>query len=613
MDRNQIAGMVVMLILMTVYFQFFAPETPEPIAEQTTEQANITSVATTQNVVTTNTSGIVAQIDDSLVNQMQKEKFGIFAPFANGVEEELALENEDFKLVFSNKGGLVKSVVLKDYLTFDKQPLLLLDENSSRMNFFLTSNYKPVNISELYYTTDVKKGDTTVVTFTAQLADGSYIQHLYKIPKVGFQLKYSLNLVGLDGIVDNVDAQVTWANDLKKVEQALKDARQKTTVNYMTLDGDVDNIGSGNGAETEEIIEPVKWFTFKQKFFATGLIADNQFTSSTYSSIADENDTSYVKKANATLVIPIGDLKTGNGNFTYYFGPNDYQITKQVTPGFEENVDLGWKLFRVVNVFLIIPVFNFLQQYISNYGVIIIILVFLIRMILAPLTYTSHMSMAKMKVLKPEMDAIKEKNGDDQQKSQQETMALYGKAGVNPLSGCIPMLLQFPFLLAMFNFFPNSIELRQQAFLWATDLSTYDSILSWEAQIPLLSTFYGNHVSLFTLLMTASTLAVTYTNSQMNSQMQGPMKSMQYMMPIMFLFFLNSYSAGLTFYYFVSNMVSFGQTAFFKTLVDEDKIKKVLEENRSKNANKKKSKFQQKLGEAMKAGDQARKDKKKKK
>jgi YidC/Oxa1 family membrane protein insertase len=235
-------------------------------------------------------------------------------------------------------------------------------------------------------------------------------------------------------------------------------------------------------------------------------------------------------------------------------------------------------------------------------------MVLIIRVILSPLTYKSHMSMAKMKVLKPELDLIKEKHGDDMQKAQQEQMQLYSKVGINPLSGCIPMLLQFPILLAMFNFFPNSIELRQKSFLWAHDLSTYDSILDLPFTIP----FYGDHVSLFTLLMTASTILYTWSNSQMQAQMQGPMKTMQYVMPVMFLFFLNSYSSGLTFYYFVSNIVSFGQIALFRKFVDEDKILKKLEENRKKNANKKKSAFQLKLEEAMKASEQTKKKKKKK-
>ncbi|PIB35473.1 hypothetical protein BFP72_08750 [Reichenbachiella sp. 5M10] len=607
MDRNQIIGIVVMLALMTVYFTYFTPEVP-PVVEETTEAPLTTASAGSTTSVPQVLDPVEGQ--DSLATVMQKERYGLFSGFANGIQEDIVLENKDVKIELSNLGASVKKVELKGYKTYDKQKLILLDEKSSKIDMVLMSNYKAVNVSELYYSaTQTMENDTTVLSFVMAFDETRYLEQRYSLPKSGFQLKYEVNFVGLDGIVDNQDVQFSWINDMKRVEETLKDSRQKTTIYYKLNGESVDNIGSGNDNETETLTAPVKWFTFKQKFFAAGLVADHQMSSAAFTTYADESDTTVVKHGAANVVLPVGDLKTGKGKFTFYFGPNDYKITKKVTEGFEENVDLGWKLFRFVNKWLIIPVFNFLEQYISNYGVIIILLVFIIRLILAPLTYKSHMSMAKMKVLKPEMDVIKEKNGGDQQKTQQDTMALYQKAGVNPLSGCIPMLLQFPFLLAMFNFFPNSIELRQESFLWAHDLSTYDSVLDLPFTIP----FYGDHVSLFTLLMTVSTLAVTWTNSQMNTQMQGPMKSMQYMMPIMFLFILNGYSAGLTFYYFVSNMVSFGQTALFRKLVDEDKIKTVMEENRKKNANKKKSKFQQKLDEAMKASEGARKDKKKKK
>lgn len=612
MDKKQIIGMVVMVALMTVYFQFFAPETPAP----TQEEASTTTAAPDTIAMSGVQGDVAVPVDeeaDSLATVIQKERYGLFAGFANGSEEQFMLENEVLKLQLSSKGATVQQAELKKYKTYDDQPLILFDAKSSATNLILLSNYKPVNISELYYASAKEvKGDTTILRFRMAFDDNRYVEQKYSLPNKGYQVKYEINLVGLDGVVDNQDVQMNWVDNIKRQENTLKESRQKTTINYMPISEGVDNVGSGDDLESESVAKPVKWFSIKQKFFNAGLIADNQFSSAVLSTVVnDEDDSTIVKTAKAEVILPVGDLKTGKGKFTYYYGPNDYAITKKVTEGYEENVDLGWKLFRFVNKFLIIPVFNFLEQYISNYGVIIILLVFIIRLILAPLTYKSHMSMAKMKVLKPEMDAIKEKNekaGGDAQKTQQETMALYQKAGVNPLSGCIPMLLQFPFLLAMFNFFPNSIELRQEAFLWAHDLSTYDSV--WD--LPFTIPFYGDHVSLFTLLMTVSTLAVTWTNSQMNTQMQGPMKSMQYMMPIMFLFFLNSYSAGLTFYYFVSNLVSFGQTALFRKLVDEDKIKVVMDENRKKNVNKKKSKFQQKLDEALKAGEESRKNKGKK-
>lgn len=611
MDKNQITGLVLMLALMTIYFQFFAPEVPEQPVEQETIETTAPAESTQQ---TSLASDVVVAADDSLTSAIHKERYGVFAPFAIGEAEEINVENESVKITLSSLGGVVKRVELKDYLTYSKEPLVLIDRNSSKSDLMLISNYKPINVSELYYKADYRKlevtgTDSLQVSFQIAVDGGRYLEHKYTLGGTGFQLRYEINLVGMDGIIDNQDAQLTWVDNMKNVEHTLKESRAKTTINYQPIGGDFDDLGVGEGAESETIEQGLKWFAFKQRFFASALIAENKIAKATLSTFVDTSDSSTVKSGTAVLTLPIGDLKTGKGRFQYYFGPNDYTVQKKVVDGFEQNVDLGWFIFRAVNKFLIIPIFNLLENVISNYGVIIIILVFVIRLILAPLTYKSHMSMAKMKVLKPEMDAIKEKHDGDMQKSQQETMELYRKAGINPLSGCIPVLLQFPFLLAMFNFFPNSIELRQQAFLWAEDLSTYDNVLDLPFEIP----FYGDHVSMFCLLMTASTLLYTWSNSQMNSQMQGPMKSMQYMMPFMFLFFLNEFSAGLTFYYFVSNIVSFGQMAVFRKFVDEDKILKVMEENRKKNANKKKSKFQLKLEEAMKAGEEQRKKGKKKK
>jgi len=613
MDRNQITGLILMLVLMTIYFQFFTEpvqppvETEEVQAQEQPVGKSVSGIRTPVNVVES------VMLDDSLQHMILSDRYGLFAGFAEGDEELITIENDDVKIKLSSKGGIVKEVLLKHHVTHEKEPLYLIADNSSQTNLIISSNYKPVNISELYYHVSGGRGsvsgerDSLQIVFRIAFDNNRYIEHKYSLAGSGYQLKYELNLVGMDGVVDNQDAVMNWMDDIRVVEKALPDSRQKTTINYFSVNEGFDYLSISNDTESEVLNQPIKWATFKQKFFTAGIIAENSFSSANIAMSANELDSVVLKSGSMALTIPIGDLKTGKGKFNYYFGPNNYQITKKVAEGFGENVDLGWKMFRAINKFLIIPIFNFLDKYIASYGVIIFLLVIIIRIILAPLTYKSHMSMAKMKVLKPEMDVIKEKHGGDMQKSQSETMDLYRKAGINPLSGCIPMLLQMPILLAMFNFFPNSIELRQKAFLWANDLSTYDSI--WD--LPFTIPWYGDHVSLFTLLMTASTILYTWSNSQMNAQMQGPMKTMQYMMPVMFLFFLNSFSSGLTYYYFLTNMVSFAQIAMFKKFIDEDKIHKMMEENRRKNANKKKSKFQLKLEDAMKAGEEQRKKKKK--
>ena len=306
--------------------------------------------------------------------------------------------------------------------------------------------------------------------------------------------------------------------------------------------------------------------------------------------------------------LPLSNFMADAGANRYYYGPNKLNILNKVAPGFKKNLYLGWPVVRWINQYVIITAFTFLEKYIGSYGLIIIILVLIIKTILLPLTYKSHMSMAKTKALKPELDELKEKYGDDMQKMQSEQMKLYQQVGVNPLSGCIPMLLQMPILFAMFQFIPFAVELRHKSFLWAKDLSTYDSVLNLPFEIP----FYGDHVSLFTILMTVSTILYTWANSQSTAQLQGPMKTMQYFMPVIFMFVLNSFPAGLTFYYFVSNIVSFGQIAIIRKFVDEDKIRAILDENKKKNKNKKKSKFQSRLEDAMKASENSKKTKAKK-
>jgi YidC/Oxa1 family membrane protein insertase len=401
-----------------------------------------------------------------------------------------------------------------------------------------------------------------------------------------------------------------WNNQLKALEANVEESRRRTSLNYYTADGDLEKLQSlmGDGAEEELVEEPLKWITFKQRFFSSSIIADESFGQAKLEAESPEEDNLEIVKYMAAAVnMNLADLNEGAISYRYYFGPNNQQVMVNVAPDFEENIDFGWPVVRWISKYPISYMFHWLEQFISNYGLIIVILVLVIKSILFPLSYKSYISMAKIKVLKPELDEIKEKHGDDMSKAQQEQMQLYQKVGVNPLSGCIPVLLQMPILLAMFNYFPNAIELRQESFLWADDLSTYDSIVSWEAYIPLISDFYGNHVSLFVLLMTASTILYTWSNNQA-STVQGPMKNLQYFLPVIFMFVLNSFPAALSFYYFVSNIVTFAQQAIIRKFVDDDKIRKILEENKKRNKNKKKSKFQARLEEAMKASEEARKE-----
>lgn len=614
MDKNQVTGLVLISLLLLVYVYFFSPQVPPSDTRELEEKVEDVDQGRT-NLQPEDTL-VYAEENDSLVEIRNRSKYGIFAEAAEGDASETVLENDNVRIVFSSQGGVVKSVLLKDYLTHDKKPLYLLTENSSSIAMIINTQQGPVNISELYFDAgQVQKtsGDSTSVTFTLNLPQNRSVVQTYTLAGEGHQVDYSLQMTGMDDVATENYLTFHWRDDIQRVEMDLKESRNFTTINYYTAAGDFDNLSETSvDNETEQVQEPLQWVAIKQKFFTAAIISENAFPNGIVSTSIDPNDTSTVKTAEVLLTYPLAQIAEGNGDFTFYFGPNNYQILKKVTPGFSENVYLGWGIFSWINKFMVIPIFNFLEGYIANYGIIIIILVLIIKLILSPLSYKSYLSLAKTKVLKPELDAIKEKHDGDMQKAQAEQMQLYQKVGINPLSGCIPMLLQMPILLALFNFFPTSIELRQESFLWAHDLSTYDSIYSWSGNIPLLSSIYGNHISLFTILMTASTILYTWSNSQMTT-IQGPMKTMQYIMPIMFLFFLNSYSAGLTFYYFVSNIVTFGQQAIIKQFVNEDKIRLVLEENKKKNVNKKKSAFQQRLEDAMKAGQEAKETKKVKK
>jgi YidC/Oxa1 family membrane protein insertase len=420
------------------------------------------------------------------------------------------------------------------------------------------------------------------------------LKQIYTIPAAGYQIGYHFEDVRSNFISKNL--LFKWNQQISQKERDPKETYNHTSVHYYSPTGGHDYL-SERSTDPERVVleKPVKWVAITEKFFTMAILADKSFTAGDFKTNPSASE-DVVKEAHIDLIFSGDDLREGNANFSYYLGPKKYNVLKKVDTDFSRNLYLGWPPVIWVNKFIIIPLFQLFEKFFSNYGIIIILIVIVIKLGLTPLSYKSILSMAKMKVLKPELDEIKEKHGDDMQKAQQEQMKLYQQVGVNPISGCVPVLLQMPILFAMFYFFPVSIELRQASFLWASDLSTYDSVLNLPFTIP----FYGSHVSLFTLLMTISTIVYTWQNNQMTS-VQGPMKSLGYIMPVVFMFVLNSFPAALSFYYFVSNLVGFAQQAIIRRFVDDEKIRKVLEENKKKNANKKKSSFQLKLEEAMKA------------
>ena len=593
MDRNSAIGLTLIAALLMAYFYWFSP-TPQP---QTSNAPPTPSEMGAQD------STVQAPVlSDSLLDAT----YGDLSSAMKGQESTAVIENEDLRLVFTNKGAILKEVELKKYKTYHQQPLKLVTPTNNEFNLMAKFQGREIDLYKLFYKAEQRTtGDTTEVKFTTSLGNGATISHEYRIPSKGYEIRYRITSSGFGDQLSGDHLSFQWQNILKPMEKDLADTRIYSTITYFSeADGFGELSERSTDTETEIFATPVKWITIKEKFFLSSIIAKRSFSGGQIETAINESDTSVVKRANAKLLIPIKDLKENQADFKFYFGPNDYQTIGHVAEKFTKNVYLGWPPVFWINKFVIFPVFHFLTKYITNYGLIIIILVILLRLVLFPLSYKSYLSMAKMKVLKPELDEIKERVGDDMTKVQQEQMKLYQQVGVNPISGCIPVLLQMPILFAMFYLFPASIELRQQPFLWAEDLSTYDSLIRLPFTVP----FLGSHISIFTLLMTAATFLYTWQNNQL-SPVQGPMKTMSMVMPIIFLFVLNSFSSGLTFYYFVSTLLTFVQQAIIKRFVDEGKIKAIMEENRKKNvaSGGKKSRFMSKLEEAMKASQETRK------
>lgn len=605
MDRNQTIGLVLIAVILIVYSLVFRP----PSQEEPLEFADTTSIEQVNPgspVQETQPTEAINQPEDASALTSQ---FGLFAPAMQGEERTFTIETDKAKYKFSNKGGAIEAVELKEYLTFDQEPLVLFDENTGQRVLNLPTTKGNVDLNSLYFESNgsnrtVGADGSVSVRFVANLGDGNSIEQIYTITSGKYVVDYQLKINGLKRDIIGNELTMAWAIAMQRYEKNIEDSRNKTTLRYYTLEEDSDNLSATSKDPQQETIGGVKWLSFSQKFFNSGIISEKGFNQAIVGSTVG-TDSATIKEGLMELSIPVADVYEG-ANFTYYYGPNSYKGLKKVTEGYEDNVYMGYIFVSWVNKYIIVELFSFLERYISNYGLIIMIIVLIVKLVLFPLSRKSYLSMAKMKALKPELDAMKEKLGGDQQKMQQEQMKLYRQVGVNPISGCIPLVLQMPILFAMFFFFPNSIELRQQSFLWATDLSTYDVLLNLPFTIP----FYGSHVSGFTLLMTLSTLLYTWSNNQVSS-VQGPMKSIGYVMPLIFMFVLNSYSSGLSFYYFVSNIITFGQQTLIRRFVDEDKIRATLEENKKKNVNKKKSKFASRLEDAMKASQEAQRQKQK--
>ncbi len=603
-DKNSLIGFVLMAIILIVFNTFFFPDIPQEDATKAISTTQEVTTSTTQVTEANPAKNILAPIkNDSIINKEHIAAYGIFANAATGDDAVQVIENDKLKITVANKGGRITSVILKDYQTYDSLPLDLFDADSSKFNLQFTTGHH-INTADLYFTAEQSNN----VLSMKLIADANhYVEYLYTLSD-DYLIDFSINFVGMENIIPSgVNyMNLEWQMNTPQTEKSKSNQDMYTGIYYQySADNEVDYL-SLTSTDEDEVNSRLNWVAFKQQFFSAIFISKNGFEKPTNLVSTKNENSKYIKDLSAQFELPYNHNRDESLSFQFFFGPNNFKDLQSYNSGFEELVPLGWGIFGWVNEYIIINLFDFLSKYFSSYGIIILILTLIIKLGLSPFTYKAFLSQAKMKVLKPEIDKLNEKHkSKDPMKAQQETMGLYRKVGVNPMGGCLPMLFQFPILIAMFRFFPASIELRQQSFLWADDLSAYDSIYNLGFEIP----FYGDHISLFTLLMTISTLLYTRMNSSMATGQMAQMKWMMYLMPIMFLGFFNNYAAGLSYYYFLANMFTFTQQYFMKRFIDEDAILAQLEANKKKPA-KPKSKFQKKLEAMQKQQEQQLKKRK---
>jgi YidC/Oxa1 family membrane protein insertase len=542
---------------------------------------------------------------DSLRKQDLQDKFGAFSQAAAGENRLITMENEVMKVRIATKGGRPYSVELKNYKRYDKSPLILFDGDSTVFGFKFFAQSRSIITDNLYFepqtgTSDIQvAGDSATLVMRLNAGENTYIEYRYTMKPNNYMMGFDVRLSNINQMLANHQTVIDfdWQMYSPRQEKGAQNENQYTSLFYKYYRDDVEELSPTKDSDQKHVATRLDWVVFKQQFFSWGLIAGQSFANAELQSDKPADQNRFIKKYGALIGMEFkSDQADQTIPMSLYFGPNHYKTLKKYDEGLEQLVPLGRSIIRWINRFVIIPLFDWLGGFIGSYGLIILLMTIIIKAGLLPLTFKSFMSSARMRVLKPQIDEINQRIPKEKaMERQQATMALYKKVGVSPMGGCLPMLLQMPILIAMFRFFPASIELRQQSFLWATDLSTYDSILDLPFNIP----FYGDHISLFTLLMTVSTvISMKMSSGQTDTSAMPGMKTMMYIMPVMFMFFLNNYSAGLTYYYFLANLITIVQNEIFKRSIDEDKILARLHANSAKPV--KKSKFQQRLEQMQK-------------
>ena len=647
MDKKSIIGIAVVAVLFLGFAYLNTKEQKKYEQEMAAWQATQDSLAAVNRAaaVAADTTAVIAPTDSvavaeaaAAVRERQVETLGEYLAAAReAAPEEFTVENDVMSVRFSTRGGQVTGVTLKDYRKYaprkeEGRPVEMMDPETAQfgMTFYVRNGLNNVDVNTLDYVFEADPVTTTpdgaqLVVMRLPVAADASLEYRYLIydtasPERDYLVDFDVRLVNMAAEMANqTQIRLDWAASTYQNEKGFKNENMYTTVAYrFPGDSSVEELSMSEEERSKEVTTSVNWVAFKQQFFSSVFIAPENVSYANMGFTTAQPGSGYVKNFRAQMTVPY-TADTEGYDFAFYYGPNKYSILKKVTATegddlyMERLIPLGWGIFGWVNRWFVIPVFDFLRNYIPSFGIVILILAVLIRLIISPMTYKSYVSMAKMRLIKPQVDELAKKypKQEDAMKRQQATMELYKKAGINPMGGCIPLLIQMPILIAVFRFFPASIELRDQPFLWADDLSSYDSILNLPFSIP----FYGDHISLFALLMAASMFFYSYYNYQQTASTQTQMPGMKfmmvYLMPVMLLLWFNSYASGLCYYYLLSNLLTIGQTLVIRRMVDDSKIQAIMQANAARKSNGKKSKFQQRYEELMRQQEAAKRAKKK--
>ncbi|MBW1294892.1 membrane protein insertase YidC [Aquimarina litoralis] len=622
-DLNTVIGFI--LIFGIFAWMFYANKpTQEEIEAKKAEQEQVEAQQKTEDNAKTDfvpeSKAVAVNPKDSLAMVAAKSELGVVAYSASlpsAVDKLTTIENEVLSLKINNKGGYIEEALLKNFKTYDSVPLYLIKDGknaSFNLNFGTTDN-RILNTRDLFFEPSLtKNGENTVLSMKWKVSDSQFLEYRYEMKPNDYMLDFTIRSQGLQQVFNSSQpVNLDWKLQAIRQAKSASYENRYTEILFEYDGGKDDYTGQGDFAEEKE--ENVTWIGFKQHFFTSVLLTDTPFKTGTFASknIAntselDDKDIKVTKEFAASVPLELngGELSY---NMDWYYGPTDYKILSSYDRNLDEIVPLGWGIFGVINRYLFIPFFSLLSGFLP-YGIAIIVMTIVVRIVLSPVTYKSYVSQAKMKILRPEITEINEKYKDNAMKKQQETMALYSKAGASPMSGCLPALMQIPVFYALFNFFPSAFDLRQKSFLWADDLSSYDTIAKLPFEIP----FYGDHISLFPILASIAIFIYMMMTTGQTMQQQQPgmpnMKFIMYLSPLMMLIFFNNYASGLSLYYFISNLITIGIMLVIKNvIIDEDKIHAKIQENKKKP--KKQGKFQKKMKELMEQAEQQQKMKKK--